>query len=127
MTPVWIFPAYPLLIIGPHAGILSSHLGPERALDIIIGGVTLQGIGYMVSLMIYSAFIHRLMTHKLPRESSRPGMFVSVGPSAFTAAGMISMAESAQNVLPKEFMGDGPLAAMMLKVVANWVGIWVWG
>lgn len=81
----------------------------------------------MVSLMIYSAFIHRLMTHKLPRESSRPGMFVSVGPSAFTAAGMISMAESAQNVLPKEFMGDGPLAAMMLKVVANWVGIWVWG
>ena len=127
MTPVWIFPAYPLLIIGPHAGILSSYLGPKRALDIIIGGVTLQGIGYMVSLMIYSAFIYRLMTQKLPKESSRPGMFVSVGPSGFTVSGMITMADSAQHVLPKDFMGDGALAAMVLKVAANWVGIWVWG
>ncbi len=127
MTPVWIFPAYPLLIIGPHAGILSSHLGPDRAVDIIIGGVTLQGIGYMVSLMIYSAFIYRLMTHKLPKESSRPGMFISVGPSGFTVSAMINMADSAQRVLPKDFMGDGPLAGMIFKVAANWVGIWVWG
>lgn len=124
---MWIFPAYPLLIIGPHAGILSSYLEPDRALDIIIGGVTLQGIGYMVSLMIYSAFIYRLMTHKLPKESSRPGMFVSVGPSGFTVVGMINMANNTQRVFPKGFMGDGPLASIILKVTANWVGIWVWG
>ena len=77
--------------------------------------------------MIYAAFIYRLMTHKLPKESSRPGMFVSVGPSGFTVSGMITMADSAQRVLPKDFMGDGALAAMILKVVANWIGIWVWG
>ena len=81
----------------------------------------------MVSLMIYSAFVYRLMTHKLPKESSRPSMFVSVGPSGFTVSAVISMAESAQRVLPKDFMGDGVLAAMILKVVANWAGIWLWG
>ena len=79
MTPIWIFPAYPLLIIGPHAGVLSNTLPQKKAFDIIVGGFTIQGIGFMVSLTIYSALIYRLMTQKLPRESARPGMFVSVG------------------------------------------------
>ena len=127
MTPVWIFPAYPLLIIGPHAGVLSSRLRQSRALDIIIGGFTLQGIGFLVSVMIYSAFIYRLMTQKLPKESLRPGMFVSVGPSGFTAAGVINMALSAQRALPADFMGDGALTAMILKIVANWMSLWLWG
>ncbi|MCJ1486225.1 hypothetical protein MMC06_006402 [Schaereria dolodes] len=127
MTPVWIFPAYPLLIIGPHAGIISADLDSKRALDIIVGGWTLQGIGFMVSLTIYSAFIYRLMTQKLPQESLRPGMFVSVGPSAFTVAGTINMANNLQKTLPNDFMGDGPMTATILKVVADWMALWLWG
>lgn len=127
MTPIWIFPAYPLLIIGPHAGVLSATLRPARALDIIVGGVTLQGIGFLVSLMVYSAFIYRLMTQKLPKESLRPGMFVSVGPSGFTAAGLITMADSAKKALPASFMDNGALAAEILKVFADWASLWLWG
>jgi len=77
--------------------------------------------------MIYSAFIYRLMTQKLPQESTRPGMFVSVGPSGFTVAGVLAMAEALQRAIPKEFMGDGILAAMILRVAANWMGLWIWG
>jgi len=127
MTPIWIFPAYPLLIIGPHAGVLSQTVVQERAFDIIVGGFTLQGIGFLVSMMIYSAFIYRLMTQKLPHESSRPGMFVSVGPSAFTVAGMIGMAEGTQRALPPDFMGNTQLAAMIIKVMASWISLWIWG
>ena len=127
MTPIWIFPAYPLLIIGPHAGVLSKTLSPPRAFDIIIGGFTLQGIGFMVSMTIYSAFIYRLMTHKLPQEATRPGMFVSVGPSGFTVAGVIGMAEGAQRALPADFMGDGNMAALILRVMASWISLWIWG
>src|SRR5579871_1963780 len=87
MTPVWIFPAYPLLIVGPHAGNLAKKLAemgrPTAALDVIMGGFTVQGIGFMVSAMIYAAFLYRLMTQKLPVEPLRPGMFISVGPSGF--------------------------------------------
>lgn len=50
MTPVWIFPAYPLLVIGPHASVLASKLEGTEALDIIIGGFVFQGIGFMVCL-----------------------------------------------------------------------------
>lgn len=76
MTPVWIFPAYPLLICGPHAANISKKLSPEQGLPVIVGGFMLQGIGFMVSLMVYSAFLYRLMTQKLPNESLRPAMFV---------------------------------------------------
>ena len=127
MTPVWIFPAYPLLVIGPHASVLAPKLPPNEALQMIIGGVIFQGIGFMVSLMIYAAFIYRLMTQKLPQESLRPGMFISVGPSGFTIAGLIGMGQRLPEVVPKDFMGDGELAGRVSKILANWVGLWLWG
>lgn len=127
MTPIWIFPAYPMLIIGTHAGVLSAHLDPRQSLYIIVGGFTIQGIGFLVSLMVYSAFIYRLMTQKLPRENIRPGMFVSVGPSAFTVTALINMAFNAPRAFPSDFMGDGALAAMVVKVVANFCSLWLWG
>ncbi|SLM35796.1 c4-dicarboxylate transporter malic acid transport [Lasallia pustulata] len=37
------------------------------------------------------------------------------------------MAANAQRAFPDDFMGDGPTAAMVLKVVGNFVGIWLWG
>ncbi|KAL8946272.1 MAG: hypothetical protein Q9222_007311 [Ikaeria aurantiellina] len=127
MTPVWIFPIYPLLIVGPHAAILCKTTKADLALDIIIGGFTLQGAGFLVAFMIYSSFIYRLMTQKLPQAPSRPGMFVSVGPCAFTVAGILGMADSISRTVSADFMGDGPLAAMIVKVVANWACLWLWG
>ena len=127
MTPVWVFPIYPLLLVGPNAGVLCKILKPDDALDIIMGGFTLQGIGFLVAFMIYSSFIYRLMTQKLPAAGARPAMFVSVGPSGFTVAGILGMADGlAQNVGP-DFMGDGPMVAMILKVMANWICLWIWG
>ena len=81
----------------------------------------------MVSLMVYAAFLYRLMTQKLPQESLRPGMFVSVGPSGFTIAGIINMAQALQRSIPANFMGVGELAGTITVVLANWVGIWLWG
>lgn len=122
-----IFPAYPLLIIGPHAGVLSERLSGTQALDVIVGGYVFQGIGFMVSLMIYAAFIYRLMTQKLPQESLRPGMFISVGPSGFTIAGVVSMGQQLPRVVPQDFMGDGDFAGRVSLVMANWLGLWLWG
>lgn len=127
MTPVWIFPAYPLLVIGPHAGILASNVEGARAMYIIVGGFVFQGIGFMVSLMIYAAFLYRLMTQKLPTESLRPGLFISVGPSGFTIAGLINMGQRLPAVVTKDFMGDGEFAAKVSMVMANWTGLWLWG
>lgn len=131
MTPVWIFPCYPLLVIGPHAGVLSKHLIHRQAdaLDVVIGGFVFQGIGFLLSLMIYAAFIYRLMTQKLPQENLRPGMFVSVGPSGFTISGLVSMGKVIPQVASKNFLleGKGELAADMSRVMSVWAGLWLWG
>ncbi|KAH6616518.1 voltage-dependent anion channel-domain-containing protein [Boeremia exigua] len=130
MTPIWIFPCYPLLIIGPHAGSLAPKVSnPEIALQIILGGYIVQGIGFLVSLMIYAAFIYRLMTQKLPKESLRPGMFISVGPSGFTIAGIITMGQVLPDVVPSDFMGEGngELAGHVGMIMANFMGLWLWG
>ncbi|KAH9871710.1 hypothetical protein J1614_005966 [Plenodomus biglobosus] len=130
MTPIWIFPAYPLLIIGPHAGSLAPKLSnPNTALTIILGGFIIQGIGFLVSLMIYAAFIYRLMTQKLPKESLRPGMFISVGPSGFTIAALINMGHTLPDIVPPDFMGagNGELAGKVGMIMGNFVGLWLWG
>lgn len=127
MTPIWIFPAYPMLMVGPLGGILSSQLSPAHSLQIIVGGTTIQGVGFLMSLMVYSAFIYRLMSQKLPKENVRPGMFVSVGPSGFTVSGLVTMASNAHRCFPPDFMGDGQLAAKIVRVVANFGCLWMWG
>ena len=133
MTPIWIFPAYPLLIIGPHAAQLSDRLANAHdSIQVIVGGFTIQGIGFLVSLTIYSAFVYRLMTQKLPAEPLRPGMFVSVGPSAFTVSGTVGMAANLGKIFDRlpgnEYMGvSGPLAAAILRLTANWASLWIWG
>lgn len=134
MTPVWIFPAYSLLIVGPHAGNLAPKVSsPTTALQIIFSGYIIQGVGFLVSLMIYSAFIYRLMTQKLPKESLRPGMFISVGPSGFTIAGIINMGQLLPGILSApayaDFMGKGlgKLVGDVATIGANFMGLWLWG
>jgi hypothetical protein len=80
MTPIWIFPAYPLLLLAPFAANLIDSLPDAAAAKrinstaIALASICVQGTGFLVSLMIYSAFIYRLMTQKLPQETTRPGM-----------------------------------------------------
>ena len=37
------------------------------------------------------------------------------------------LAEGAQRALPDDFMGDGTMAKMILKVLASWTSLWLWG
>ncbi|KAI0389720.1 voltage-dependent anion channel-domain-containing protein [Xylariaceae sp. FL0594] len=80
MTPVWVFPAYPLLLTAPFATnlIASDRTGPGdppiNRLAIAITAVVAQGTGFLISFMISAAFLYRLMTQKLPRDMQRPGV-----------------------------------------------------
>lgn len=153
MTPIWIFPAYPLLLVAPFAANLIAALPDAAAairinsIAIAFGAVCLQGTGFLVSLMIYSAFIYRLMTQKLPRETTRPGMvgfynhpsqfkssllthheqFVSVGPSGFTVAGLVLLGNTGiSKISPNEHFGNEN-AEFILRLISLLVGIWLWG
>lgn len=150
MTPIWIFPAYPLLLIGPLAATLINALPSVAAairinsIAISLAAICIQGTGFLVSLMIYSAFIYRLMTQKLPRETARPGMvsfihllsstppsspkqFVSVGPSGFTVTAIVNLGSIVQtNIMPFGYMTTID-AGCIVKLIAYLTGLWLWG
>lgn len=138
MTPIWIFPAYPLLLTAPFASNIIDAVPTAaaatriNAIAISLTAVSIQGAGFMVSMMIYSAFIYRLMTRKLPNEPTRPGIFVSVGPSGFTVAGIVHLA----NDLKEKIVGIDEAfgspngvadASFVLKILADVMGLWLWG
>lgn len=80
--------------------------------------------------MIYASFIYRLMTQKLPQETLRPGMFVSVGPSGFTISGIVSMGSILPEIVGPDFLigeGNGKLAGQVSKIASVWFGLWLWG
>ncbi|KAJ3551782.1 hypothetical protein NPX13_g11278 [Xylaria arbuscula] len=90
MTPVWVFPAYPLLLNATFATnlIATDRVGPDlprnNRLPIAIAALTTQGTGFLISFMICAAFIYRLMTQKLPRDMQRPGV-ANQKPHTFSA------------------------------------------
>jgi len=130
MTPLWIFPAYPLMFVGPFAAALTAttDITPNTtSLRIIIGGFLMQSLGYSISFMLYAIYFYRLMSNKLPLPSKRPAMFISVGPSGFTAQSFILLGHNFQTVIPIGFMGNEVLTGQITKILANWIGIWIWG
>ncbi|KAH8800199.1 voltage-dependent anion channel [Xylogone sp. PMI_703] len=133
MTPIWVFPAYPLLLIAPLAANLIDSCPDAAAAthinspSIVFGAVCVQDTGFLVSLTIYSAFIYRLMTQKPPQETTRPGIFVSVGPSGFTTAGLVHIGNTLMDkVMPNGYLGH-PESASFLKLISDLIGLWLWG
>lgn len=134
MTPVWVFPAYPLLLTAPYganlisASVKAGHTSSLNPISIALASVAVQGTGFLISFMICAAFLYRLMTQKLPRDYQRPGVFISIGPGAFTAAGLVQLANSAPDFIPAEFLGtQNTMAISILRILAYMAGVWLWG
>ncbi|KAK2018940.1 C4-dicarboxylate transporter/malic acid transporter [Colletotrichum eremochloae] len=133
MTPTWVFPAYPLLLTAPFASNLiqaasqtNQHIVTLNTPAIALCAVATQGAGCMIAFMISAAFIYRLMTQKLPREFQRPGVFISIGPFAFTVGGLVQLGNQAEVILHKNFLGID-IAVPIVKVISALIGLWLWG
>ncbi len=94
-------------------------------MPILVAGVTYLGLGFSVAFVLYSLYIYRLTQEGFPAAPMRPGMFIAVGPREFTATGLISLSRS----IPADYAyvpAQYPAAAQILKVMALWIGIWMW-
>lgn len=127
MMPSWILPAFPVMLSGTIASVIGENQPPRAAIPIITAGVTFQGLGFSISFMMYSHYIGRLMQSGLPGREHRPGMFICVGPPAFTALALIGMAQG----LPEQFdlLNDGHEVTMdgrVLQLLAIAAGAFLW-
>ncbi|RYP70865.1 hypothetical protein DL769_004840 [Monosporascus sp. CRB-8-3] len=88
--------------------------------------VAVQGTGFLIAFMICAAFIYRLMTQKLPRDTQRPGVFISIGPSGFTVAGLVLLGQKAEVIVPAS-VGNQEHAVLILRIFSILMGLWFWG
>ena len=127
MMPSWILPAFPVMLSGTIASVIAGNQPPRAAIPIITAGVTFQGLGFSISFLMYSHYIGRLMQSGLPNREHRPGMFICVGPPAFTALALVGMAQG----LPEQFdlLNDGQEATMdgrIMELLAIAAGAFLW-
>ncbi|KAJ4014168.1 hypothetical protein NW752_005887 [Fusarium irregulare] len=125
--PAWILPAYPFLVTGILAAKIAGSQPQWSAVQIIVAGLMGQGLGWMLALFIYAVYLSRLIQHPLPAASKRPGMFIAVGPTAFTCAGLISLGTQAKSALPNDFLGSlsFPIGEVWYAVSVA-VGLFIW-
>ncbi|KAB8225080.1 voltage-dependent anion channel [Aspergillus novoparasiticus] len=101
---VRLLPSFPAMLSGTIASVIASKQPQKHALPIIIGGTTLQGFGFLMSLFIYGEYFYRLNKSGLPKPSERPEMFIAVGPWSFTALALIGMANAAVEKFPVRYI-----------------------
>ncbi|KAB8276446.1 voltage-dependent anion channel [Aspergillus minisclerotigenes] len=101
---VRLLPSFPAMLSGTIASVLATKQPQTHALPIIIGGTTLQGFGFLMSLFIYGEYFYRLNKSGLPKPSERPEMFIAVGPWSFTALALIGMANATVEKFPARYI-----------------------
>jgi C4-dicarboxylate transporter/malic acid transport protein len=125
-VPAWVFPVYPLLVIGPLAGVMVPDQPPSAALTIFIGAVCFQGLAWTVAMFMYTTYFIRLMAADLPTPPTRPGMFVSVGPAGYTATALVSLGSKAPDIIPEGFLGLRNFqVGAVVKVIGVFSGLFV--
>lgn len=125
MTPAWDLHIFPFMLSGTLATIGASYQPPAQAVPMIIAGLTAQGLGMLVSMMMYGLYLHRMIQFGLPAPRSRPGLFIAVGPPGFTALALIGLAK-AFPAQYKEYFGASDVTAQVLSVVATMTGVFIW-
>ncbi|KAI0159806.1 voltage-dependent anion channel [Xylariaceae sp. FL1272] len=126
-VPAWVLPAYPFLFTGPLAAEVASTQPNHSAVQIIIAGITGQGLGWMLALLIYNVYFLRLIKSDPPPPSQRPGMYISAGPAAYTCAGLIALGLQARRQLPARYLGlTTAYAGDVWYAIAVAAGLFLW-
>ncbi|KGO76095.1 C4-dicarboxylate transporter/malic acid transport protein [Penicillium italicum] len=131
-----LLPSFPAMLSGTIASSIAANQPRDQAIPILIGGVTLQGFGFLMSLLIYAEYQYFLAKHGLPEMAKRPQMFIAVGPWSFTALALIGMAKESVKIFPSRYIISyaDPMSAGNITVstgdialvMASFFSIFVW-
>ncbi|EGY14223.1 hypothetical protein VD0002_g6116 [Verticillium dahliae] len=94
MCPSWDMHIFPFLMCGSVAATGAPHLSPDQATPMLVAGLTAQGLGFLISLFMNANYHRRMIQWGFPSPKTRPSMFIAVGPPAFTALGVLGMADA---------------------------------
>ncbi|OTA60816.1 malic acid transport protein [Hypoxylon sp. EC38] len=124
MMPTWILPIFPIMLSGTIASVIADTQPDIAAIPICIAGMSCQGLGLSVAVMMYAHMVGRLMSAGLPNREHRPGLFMNVGPPAFTALAFIGMANGMPDNFDREL--DGFIDVNLIRTFAIIGAVFLW-
>lgn len=124
MMPTWILPIFPIMLSGTIASVIGKTQKDIFILPVVGAGLTCQGLGLSVAMMMYAHMIGRLMQSGLPNREHRTGLFMCVGPPAFTALAIIGMVNSLERSPATE--NDTVLNMTVLYNIALISAVFLW-
>ncbi|KAJ9303277.1 hypothetical protein DTO271G3_651 [Paecilomyces variotii] len=127
-TTAWIVPVFPVMLTGTIASLVAQDQPSAQAIPIIVAGTAFQGLGFIVALLMYANYIGRLMTGGFPDPDTRPGMFIAVGPPAFTGLALSGMAKVAISKFPVHYVtGTSNVpTAEVLRIISVFIAVFLW-
>lgn len=125
MTPAWDLPIFPFMLCGTLAAIGAANQPPKFAISMIIAGITAQGLGMLVSLIMYVLYVHRMISWGFPSPQSRPSMFIAVGPPAFTSLALIGMANGFP-ISTGYFGLSAQETIAIMRLLATMTAVFIW-
>ncbi|CAG8981532.1 hypothetical protein HYALB_00013924 [Hymenoscyphus albidus] len=128
--PAWTLPVFPIMLAGSLASLLGPSQPPEKALPMMIAGVTFQGLGLLIATYVYGMYMSRLMSAGLPRSSMRAGMFIAVGPPSFTSLAYLGISEDLGRIFPAHgsisSISHPEMIPDIFRIVAVCVALFLW-
>lgn len=124
MTPALVLAVFPPMLSGTLASLIAADQPPHHRIPIIVAGVTLQGLGFLVSLLVNATYVVRMLDAGFPPVALRPSMFIAVGPPAFTTLALIGIADT----LPANYgyFKKHPGAVDVIPPMALIFSIFIW-
>lgn len=117
---------YSAMLTGTLASFIAGSQPPHRAVPIIISGCAYQGFGWLISSIVMVGYVRNLLDHGLPPPPMRPAMFIPVGTCAYTIIALIGQATAIPGPPSYGYFASHPTAAETLRVVALFIGIFLW-
>ena len=126
MTPAWDLPIFPFMLSGTIVAAGAHQQPPDQAVPMIVAGTMAQGLGMLVSMLMFASYLRRMVQYGFPSAASRAGMMIAVGPPSYTALALIGMA-NAWPVDPRyDHFGDPQVTKQVLKVLATFTAVFIW-
>lgn len=124
-TPAWDLPIFPFMLCGAIANVgvpFQTSLGAKMSM--LIAGLTAQGLRMLVSILMFTIYIRRMIQFGLPSPGSRPVMFIAVGPPSFTTLALIGLARS----YPEggTYFGDVAITRQVVLILGNFASDFIW-
>lgn len=125
-TPSMFLAGYSAMLTGTVASLVAGTQSAERAEMVIVSGLAYKGFGWLISFACVVYFVRTLLDKGLPPPKMRPGLFIPVGSAAYTIIAIIGLANAIPDKPASGYFATHPDAKEILRVVALFVGIFMW-